>query len=208
MYIRRFLGLNIAATTVVPMPWYSRERVLRSKICRFATRMPVSSRFSSSDRLVSKWKGHVTSSFAVVRKNSEMVSVAIFDATSPARWPPIPSATTYKSYSLSTTNESSLCSRWSPTSLSPAAIARIKWRRSSNGKRLSSVDKGVKVARCRSRAGTQLDASDLEDVLFFVRDHRVDLLHRVGHGLFGLLLRAVDVVRAGLAVGLDGVEQV
>ena len=27
MYIRCFFGLNIAPTTVVPMPWYSRERV-------------------------------------------------------------------------------------------------------------------------------------------------------------------------------------
>ncbi len=77
MYMRCFFGLNIAPTTVVPIPWYSRERVDRSKICRLATRMPVSRRFSSSLRLVSKWNGQVTSSFAVVRKNSEMVSVAI-----------------------------------------------------------------------------------------------------------------------------------
>ena len=38
--------------------------------------MPVSRRFSSSDRLVSKWNGQVTSSFAVDLKNSAIVSVA------------------------------------------------------------------------------------------------------------------------------------
>ena len=73
-------GLNIAPTTVVPIPWYSRDRVLRSKICRLATRIPVRSRFSSSDRFVSKWNGHVTSSFAVDLKNSLIVSVASLDA--------------------------------------------------------------------------------------------------------------------------------
>ena len=67
----------MAPTTVVPMPWYSRERVERSKIWRLATRMPVSRRFSSSLRFVSKWNGQVTSSLAVVRKNSEIVSVAM-----------------------------------------------------------------------------------------------------------------------------------
>src|SRR5215471_7279687 len=96
--------------------------------------MPVSRRFSSSDRLVSKWNGQVTSSLAVVRKNSEMVSVAMREATSPARCPPMPSATTKRSYSLSTTKESSLCSRWSPTSLSPAATARIKATKPPTGK--------------------------------------------------------------------------
>ncbi len=85
MYIRFFRGLNMAPTTVVPMPWYSRERVLRSKIWRFATRMPVRRRFSSSDRFVSKWNGQVTSSLAVDLKNSLIVSVASLDATSPAR---------------------------------------------------------------------------------------------------------------------------
>ena len=94
MYILCLRRLNIAPTTVVPIPWHSRERLLRSKIWRFATRMPVSSRFSSSDRFVSKWNGQVTSSLAVDLKNSPIVSVAMRDATSPARCPPIPSATT------------------------------------------------------------------------------------------------------------------
>src|SRR5215467_12894226 len=178
MYIRFFLGLNMAPTTVVPMPWYSRDRVERSKICRLATRMPVRRRFSSSDRLVSKWKGQVTSSLAVVRKNSEMVSVAIFDATSPARCPPMPSATTKRSYSFSTTKESSLCSRWSPTSLIPAATARITVCASpptSNGKRVSPVLLGVKDTHLPVVPSLPVSApsqkpgrSHLEDVLLLV----------------------------------------
>src|SRR5579884_3570262 len=186
MYIRRFLELNIAPTTVVPIPWYSRERVDRSKIWRLATRIPVRRRFSSSLRFVSKWNGQVTSSLAVVRKNSEMVSVAILDATSPARCPPIPSATTNRSYSFSTTNESSLCSRWSPTSLSPAATARIKAPNPPTRKefhphrRVSSVRR--RVSRSRPLAWASLRPSDLEDVLLLVSDHLIDVLDAVGHG--------------------------
>src|SRR6202011_4081707 len=98
-------------------------------------------------------------------------------------------------------------SRWSPTSLSPAAIARINLRRSSNGKSLSFVPTSVKdasmhrsgvaewLARPRCRVRQRQAASDLEDVLFLVRDHLIDGLHAFGHGLLGLLLRAVDVVR-------------
>ena len=97
MNILRFLVLNSAPTTVVPMPWYSRDRELRSMIWRLASRMPVSSRFSSSDRRESKWNGQVTSSVAVARKNSTIASVASRLATSPARWPPMPSATTKSS---------------------------------------------------------------------------------------------------------------
>src|ERR1700722_12962602 len=205
MYIRPFSGLNIAPTTVVPMPWYSRERVDLSKIWRLATRIPVSRRFSSSLRLVSKWKGQVTSSLAVLRKNSEMVSVAMRDATSPARWPPMPSATTKRSYSLSTTNESSLCSRWSPTSLSPAASARIKApnpptkefhpprgvsSESSVGRSVSDRDLGHGLGH-----GLSLDNVThlhLENVFFFVRDGRVDLLDGVLHRFFDLFLATID----------------
>src|ERR1700735_3124846 len=189
MYILFFEGLNIAPTTVVPMPWYSRERVDRSKIWRFATRMPVRRRFSSSLRFVSKWNGHVTSSFAVVRKNSEMVSVAMRDATSPARWPPMPSATTKRSYSLSTTKESSLCSRWSPTSLSPAASARIKAPNPPTRKEFHPH---------RRVSGESRPGSDLEDVLFLVGDHGVHVLDALGHRVLDLLLAAVDLIRARL----------
>ena len=95
MYIRRFAGLNIAPTTVVPMPWYSRERVRALEDLAVgdadAREQAV---FFLADRFVSKWNGQVTSSLAVVLKNSEIVSVAMRDATSPARCPPMPSATT------------------------------------------------------------------------------------------------------------------
>src|SRR5450759_3815753 len=53
--------------------------------------------------------------------NSSIVSTAILAATSPAAWPPIPSATTKSPSPMSMTNESSLWRRFRPTSVRPAA---------------------------------------------------------------------------------------
>src|ERR1700683_5677563 len=108
------------------------------------------------------------------------------DATSPARWPPIPSATTKRSYSLSTTKESSLCSRWSPTSLSPAASARIKAPNPPTRKefhphpRVSSESTVLGTRPSRANLPPVrpcgLHRLDLEDVFFLVGDHGVHLL--------------------------------
>src|SRR5450432_226354 len=51
--------------------------------------------------------------------NSPIVSTVIFDATSPAACPPIPSATMKSPSSLSKARESSLCLRLRPTSVKP-----------------------------------------------------------------------------------------
>src|SRR5512142_1401142 len=68
------------------------------------------------------WNGQVLSIFWLVSvMNSSIVSTAIFAATSPAAWPPIPSATTKSPSERSITNESSLCFRFRPMSVNPNA---------------------------------------------------------------------------------------
>ena len=72
---------------------------------------------------LSSWlylKGQVASSFwRVAAMNSPIVSTVILAATSPAAWPPIPSATTKRPSSLSNERASSLCLRFLPTSVRP-----------------------------------------------------------------------------------------
>ena len=57
----------------------------------------------------------------VSEMNSSIVSTAILAATSPAAWPPMPSATTKRPSEMSMTNESSLCFRFRPMSVNPNA---------------------------------------------------------------------------------------
>src|ERR1700722_10285264 len=101
----------------------------------------------------------------------------------------MPSATTKRSYSLSTTKESSLCSRWSPTSLSPAASARIKapnppTRKEFHPHRRVSSESGLPGAHAFGQSRDRpCRASHLEDVLLLVGDHRIDVLHGLGHGV-------------------------
>jgi hypothetical protein len=80
---------------VVPIPRWRASRWAASKMRRFASLMPVMSRFSSYPFERSILYGHVRSgSSDVAEKNSRKVSIAILDATSPEACPPIPSATT------------------------------------------------------------------------------------------------------------------
>src|SRR5215475_8164002 len=86
---------------------------------------------ATARRLLLKWsswlylKGHVASSFwRVAAMNSPIVSTVILAATSPAAWPPIPSATTKKPSAGSKARASSLCLRFRPTSVKPNASIR------------------------------------------------------------------------------------
>jgi hypothetical protein len=65
-------------------------------------------------------KGQVASSFCLVAAmNSPIVSTVILEATSPAAWPPIPSATMKSPSLTSEAKASSLCLRLRPTSVRP-----------------------------------------------------------------------------------------
>src|SRR5262245_7082240 len=136
------------------MPCTERSRVEASKSCLLATLIPVMSRFSSTDRCGSKWKGHVASSLADAWKKPAIACVAIFDATSPALWPPIPSATTNRSNSLRIQKLSSLCSLWSPTSVSPAATTFIRVVAPCCGRGETASNSPLNASMCQDRLET------------------------------------------------------
>src|SRR6187399_3090325 len=174
-------------------------------ICRLAIRIPQSRRFSSSDRRVSKGNGQVNPSTAAARKKSTIDSVARRLATSPARCPPMPSATMNRRWSLRIAKLSSLWSRWSPTSLIPAAMARM---RSFGGAGLCLPPRQQHTVSCqvspvKQGAGGSVATLDREDLFFLGGD---DLVHRgtgFGNDLFGFFSGAIHVVAARSAVLLD-----
>ena len=115
------------ATTVVPIP-FSQGCAATADITRsFAFSIAI------ARRLLLNWSswlylnGQVASSFwRVAAMNSPIVSTVIFAATSPAAWPPMPSATMKSPSVSSRAYASSLCLRFLPTSVSPnASMAAI-----------------------------------------------------------------------------------
>ena len=83
------------AATVVAMPSYSALSRVASSTFRLACRIAVFRRLPSYEIESSRPNGQVISSLPPVRvTNSLIASTATREATSPAAWPPIPSATT------------------------------------------------------------------------------------------------------------------
>src|SRR5512143_779516 len=106
------------AATVVAMPSYSERSRVASSTRRLAWRIAVFRRLPSYEIESSRPNGQVISSSPAVRAtNSQIAATATREATSPAAWPPMPSATTNRFCSGSATIESSLPFRLRPTSL-------------------------------------------------------------------------------------------
>src|SRR5262245_29953994 len=98
--------------------WAATAAMTRS----FAFSIAIASRLLLKSREWSYLKGQVASSFwRVAAMNSPIVSTVIRAATSPAAWPPMPSATMKRPSERSTAKASSLCFRLRPTSVSPKA---------------------------------------------------------------------------------------
>src|SRR5262249_24548747 len=97
------------------MPVYSVRSSEARKTRRLAILIAVISRLAANDSVGVKPKGHVKSSpEALFCRNDRIVSSASCDATSPALWPPIPSATATTPRSGSSSDESSLIVRTVP----------------------------------------------------------------------------------------------
>ena len=86
-----------AATTVVPMPFSSGDDAALSLTALLASLIAATSLLPARPSVSTSPKGQVMSSLpAVARMKPPVTSTAIRLASSPAAWPPIPSATTYR----------------------------------------------------------------------------------------------------------------
>src|SRR5438067_717364 len=89
--------------------------------------MPLIRRLASKRSEWSSLYGQVISpSSCVERKCSATVSTAIFDATSPDAWPPMPSATMARRSASGRKKLSSLCWRFMPMLVSPEKRTRME----------------------------------------------------------------------------------
>src|SRR5258707_3712272 len=100
---------------VVPIPRFSCSASVRSKIAPLAWRIAVRSREAASP----------SGSPRRLPSSREMILTAISLATSPAAWPPIPSATMKRPCAQSRRKLSSLPDRTTPTSVLPAQVIRM-----------------------------------------------------------------------------------
>src|SRR5262245_11562450 len=145
---------------------------------RFARLTAVFSRLASYDRWGSMPYGQEKSVVSCERRIKFSIdSTATREATSPAAWPPIPSATTNRRKSSALTKQSSFMWRTGPVSLKPNAVkgsGRSLSRRSDrryyfgsnesarNPPEIPNKSKGVS-GQLAGQLGPRIDADLLED---------------------------------------------
>src|SRR5713226_8435897 len=155
----------------------------------------------------SRPKGQVISSSPLVRQtNSLMESTATFDATSPAAWPPIPSATTKSFCSGFRKRESSFPFRLRPTSVTAWYTIFIGGLRTVEPKfPCHLLNPGIPGGE--AEGGLRRFLGAVGQALLVEQGSQVHEEGRVGGGELGCPLHRLDGLPHGLGVPAQGPTQ-